>query len=103
HAISWHAHHGAEETSTAARRILDSLPNSLEFRSLLALVDGYGHIIERYTDYQEHDKKWSEYLSALVADLLQAYPDGEALRAFIARHVVHIKTHHSGASSSPYV
>jgi hypothetical protein len=103
HAISWHAHHGAEETSAAARRILDSLPNSLEFRSLLALVDGYGHIIERCTEYQEHEKKWGEYLSALVADLLETYPDGEALRAFIARHVVHIKVHYSGASSSPYV
>jgi transcriptional regulator with XRE-family HTH domain len=103
HAISWHAHHGVEETVAAARRILDSLPNSLEFRSLLALIDGYGRIIERYTDYQEHERKWGEYLSALVADLSQAYPDGEALRAFIGRHVAHIKAYHSGASSSPYV
>ena len=103
HAISWHAHHGVEETSAAAHRILDSLPNSLEFRTLLALVDGYGHIIERYTDYQEHEKKWGEYLGALVEDLLQAYPDGEALRAYLARHVAHIKAYHSRASSSPYV
>ena len=103
HAISWHAHHGVEETRAAAHRILDALPNTLEFRSFLALVDGYGHIIERYTDYHEHEKKWGEYLSALVADLLQAYPDGEALREFIARHVAHIKAHHSGASSSPYI
>ena len=103
HAISWHAHHGVEDTSAAARRILDSLPDSLEFRALLALVDGYGHIFERYTDYQEHEKKWGEYLSALVADLLKAYPDGESLREFIARHVAHIKAHHSSASSSPYV
>ena len=44
-----------------------------------------------------------KYLSALVADLLQAYPDGEALREFVARHVAHIKAHHSGASSSPYI
>jgi transcriptional regulator with XRE-family HTH domain len=103
HAISWHAHHGVEETSAAAHRILDSLPNSLEHRSLLALVDGYGRIIERYTNYEEHQKKWGEYLSALVADLLQAYPEAEALRAFVAGLVAHIKAHHSGASSSPYV
>ena len=77
--------------------------NLLEFRALLALVDGYGHIIERHTDYQAHEKKWGEYLSALVADLLRAYPDGEALRAYLARHVAHIKAHHSGASASPHV
>jgi hypothetical protein len=79
------------------------LPNSLDFRTLLALVDGYGHIIERYSDYQEHDKKWGEYLSALVADLLHAYPEGGALRAYLARHVAHIKAHHFSASSSPFV
>jgi transcriptional regulator with XRE-family HTH domain len=103
HAISWHAHHGVEETSAAAHRILGSLPHSLEFRTLLALADGHGHIIERYTDYREHAKKWGEYLSALVADLLQAYPDGEVLRAYLAGHVAHIKAYHSRASSSPYV
>ena len=70
---------------------------------MLALVDGYGHIIERFTDYHEHEKKWGEYLSTLVADLLQAYPDGKTLREFVARHVAHIKAYHSSASSSPYV
>jgi hypothetical protein len=63
----------------------------------------YGHIIERYTDFKEHEKKWGEYLSALVADLLRDFPDGEALRAYLARHVAHIKAHHFSASSSPYV
>jgi hypothetical protein len=103
HAVSWHVYRGVEETRVAARRILDSLPDSLEFRSLLALVDGYGHIINLHADYREHEKKWNEYLTALVADLLRGYPNGEALRTFIARHVAHIKAHHSGASSSPYV
>ena len=69
HAISWHAHHGVEETSAAARRNSGVVARTLEFRALLALVDGYGHIIERYTDYQAHEKKWGEYLSTLVADL----------------------------------
>jgi len=103
HAISWHAHHGVEETRAAAHRILDALPNTLEFRSLLALAGGYGHIIKLHADFREHEKKWNEYLTALTAELLQAYPDGEALRAFVARHVAHIKAYHSSASSSPYV
>ena len=37
HAISSHAHHGIDETRAAARRIIGSLPNSLDFRTLLAL------------------------------------------------------------------
>jgi transcriptional regulator with XRE-family HTH domain len=103
HAISWHAHHGMEETKAAAHRILDALPNTLEFRSLLALADGYGHIIKLDADFREHAKKWDVYLDTLAAELLQAYPDGEALRDFIARHVAHIKAYHSSASASPYV
>jgi transcriptional regulator with XRE-family HTH domain len=103
HAVSWHAHHGLGETRAAAHRILDALPNTLEFRSLLALADGYGHIIKLHADFREHAKKWSEYLTALAAELLQAYPDGEALRAFIAQQVANIKAYHSSANSSPYV
>jgi transcriptional regulator with XRE-family HTH domain len=103
HAISWHAHHGVEEIRAAARRILGALPNTLEFRSLLALADGYGHIIKLHADFREHEKKWNEYLTALVAELLRTYPDGEVLRAFIGRLVAHIKAYHSKASSSPYM
>jgi len=101
-AVSWHAYHGPEETSVAARRILASLPDSLEFRTLLALADGHGHIL-RHTDFHTHQAKWNEYLSTLVEDLLQHYPDGETPRAFIERQLAHIKSHHAGASSSPYV
>src|SRR5258708_29191897 len=79
-AVSWHAYHGPEETSVAARRILASLPDSLEFRTLLALADGHGHIL-RHTDFHTHQANWNEYLSTLVEDLLQHYPDGETPRA----------------------
>ena len=103
HAVSWHAQHGLEETKAAARRILDALQNTLDFRSLRALVDGYGHTIKLHADLREHAEKWDKYLASLTAELLQTYLDGEALRAFIARHVAHIKAYHSSVSSSPYV
>ena len=71
---------------------------------MLALVDGYGHIIERYTDYLTSMRKSGASISAhWLRICCQTYPDGEALREFIARHVAHIKAHHSGASSSPYI
>jgi transcriptional regulator with XRE-family HTH domain len=102
HAVSWHAHYGTDDTKIAAQRILDSLPRSLEFRTLLALIDGYGRYIERHADFHEHEKRWGEYLSGLVADLISAHPDGEALRAVISRHVAHINAYHAKGSSSPY-
>jgi transcriptional regulator with XRE-family HTH domain len=100
--VSRHAYCGPEETRVAAQRILASLPDSLEFRTLLALADGHGHIL-RHTDFHTHQAKWKEYLSTLVKDLLRHYPDGETLRLFIERQFAHIKNHHSGTSSSPYV
>src|SRR5262249_32154328 len=102
-AVSWHAHHGAEETSAVARRILAFVPDGLEFRTLRALVDGHGLIIERDADFQKQQENWNEYLNALVDDMLRYYPDGEALRAFVERQLAHIKSSHAGASSSSYV
>jgi transcriptional regulator with XRE-family HTH domain len=102
-AVSWHAHYGLDDTAKIARGILDSLPDTLDFRAMLALIDGHGHIIERYTDYEQHQKRWNEYLDRLVTDLLRAYAEGEALRAFIARSVSHIRTHYARTSSTPYL
>lgn len=103
HAVSWHAHYGPEETGQVARRIIDSLPDSLDFRTMLTLIDGHGHIIERYADYHHHQAKWNERLTRLVDDLLRAYPDGEALRAFIASRVSHIQKYYSRTTSTPYL
>src|SRR5205814_1397257 len=101
--VWWHAHHGHPETKIIAQRILASLPKSLEFRTLLALADGYGHGLKLHTDYREHRRIWDDYLAELVADLLKAYPDGETLRAFLAGHVRHINSSHPDANSSAYI
>jgi hypothetical protein len=85
--VSWHANYGREETRRAAKRILKSLPTSLEFRTLLTLVDGYGHLIERHSDYQKHEAEWKRHLRVLTAELLETYPEGEALREFIERQI----------------
>lgn len=102
-AVWWHAYHGPQETKIIAQRILASLPQSLEFRALLALADGYGHALKLHADYREHRKKWDDYLTELVADLLKAYPDGETLRTFLAGHVKHINSNHPSSNSSAYI
>jgi hypothetical protein len=103
HSVWWHAYHGFPETKIIAQRILDSLPRSLEFRTLLALVDGHGNTIRVHADFREHRKKWDDHLAELVADLLKAYPDGETLRTVISAHVRHINANHPGSNSSTYI
>jgi transcriptional regulator with XRE-family HTH domain len=102
-AISWHANFGLEETSARAKGILDLLPSSLEFQTLLALKDGYGHLIEKDRDFHEHEKKWNKHLVALTKKLLLTYPDAEALRSFIAGQAAHIKANEPDGDGSPYV
>ena len=101
-AISWHANYGVAEVSTLARGILDFLPQSLEFRTLLTLVRGPASTLERYTDHQKHQDKLERHLARLTADLLRAYPDGEHLRRFIAEKITHVRAFSSKASFSPY-
>jgi transcriptional regulator with XRE-family HTH domain len=102
-AISWHANYGVEQTERAAQRILDSLPNTLGFRTLLALVDGYGQMLDRHEDYQKRQAEWNSSLATLAADLLRTYPSGEELRAFVEKQIAHIQAHSVGGESSPYV
>jgi transcriptional regulator with XRE-family HTH domain len=101
-AISWLAHHDVGETSEVARRILESLPQSLEFRSLLTLVNAQGRILGGYLDYQKHQEKLDQYFEKLISDLLKAHPEGEDLRDFIAQKIDHIKAYYSGSSAAPY-
>jgi transcriptional regulator with XRE-family HTH domain len=101
-AISWHAHHGPAETRAASLRTLRGLPRSLEFRTLLTLVDAYGQLlIERHANFEAHQAWWKEHISELVAELLRAYPDGEALRGFVEQQIAHIKSNSPRASFSP--
>jgi hypothetical protein len=99
--VSWHANYGREETRRAAKRILKSLPGSLEFRTLLTLVDGSGHLIERHSDYQKHEAEWNRHLRVLTAELLEKYLEGEALREFIERQIAHINAY--CMAGTPYV
>jgi len=102
-AVSWHASYADDQTKVSAKRLLNLLPRTLEFRTILALVDGYGRILDRPRDYQQHEKKWNQHLAALTADLLMNCPNGEALRLFVARQLEHIKTYDVRGVASPYV
>lgn len=100
--VSWHACYAKGETTPIAKRLIASLPQSLEFRTTLTLIDGYGHLLERL-DYEQHKREWNQHLVTLTSDLLSAYPDGEKLRAFLEIMLANIEQNYAGGSASPYV
>jgi len=102
HSVSWHAHHAEGETAPIAKQIIASLPQSLEFRTTLTLIDGYGQLLER-SDYEQYEREWNQHLVTLTSDLLSAYPDGEKFRAFLEIMLANIEKNYAGGSASSYI
>jgi transcriptional regulator with XRE-family HTH domain len=103
HSVSWHANYANNKTTTPiARRIIKSLPDSLEFRTTLALIDGWGNIYES-TDIKRNQKELDKRLQILATDLLAHYPDGEQLRSFIESILAHIELNFAHGSRSPFI
>lgn len=96
--VSWHAYHAGEETSTVAKRIIALKPDTLEFRVLSTLVDGYGQLLE-HADFTKREKIWNEHLKTLTADLNREYPDAEKLYTFMSALISHIKKNKSDSDS----
>ncbi len=88
--VSWHANYAGEETASVAKRILKSLPDSLDFRTKLAFKDGYGQILLR-RDFRQSNQEWNKSLDKLTEDLISAYPEGEKLRTFLEKNISHIE------------
>lgn len=97
--VSWHANYAKGETVLLAKRIGDSLPQSLEFRTTITLINGYGELCERFSIEQ---KEKELYLEMLSSDLMSAYPDGEKLRAFLEIILTDIEQNHGGGIASPH-
>ncbi|MGA2495770.1 MAG: helix-turn-helix transcriptional regulator [Roseiarcus sp.] len=96
--VSWHANYSERGTSKFARAIVACLPNDLEFRTLVAIADPFGRIFDRPIAINPNTD-WTKQLRLLAEELLRAIPDGEALRAKIESHLVHIAT--AGAQAAP--
>lgn len=100
--VSWHAHHAQGDTAALAQQLLASLPDTLEFRTTLALCDGYAHFFERL-DYEQQQHAWQTSLATLTHDLLSVYSDGECLRAFIEQRLVHIEANSLGSPTDSFI
>lgn len=91
--VSWHANFADEATTPIAKRIMDAIPGSLEFRTIFALVNGNGRIMDE-KDYENAERIWDGKLGSLVDELVATYKDGEELCAIINAHLTHIGSNH---------
>jgi transcriptional regulator with XRE-family HTH domain len=80
HAVSWHANFAENAT---ARAIVRALPDTLEVRTLSALVDGFGSIFLGRPDANTWQTRLNKWMAEIVADLSTAYPNAADLRQFL--------------------
>ena len=98
--IGWHAQFADSTTGPVARRIFESMPDSLDFRATLALIDGFGEISTK--SVLQRTKMENELHEPIARNLLEKYPDGEQLRIFLERCLSHIRENYTGRSA-PHV
>src|SRR3990167_4639359 len=99
--ISWHVNHGRKKSQEISAEIIGLIPNSLEYRTMLALYDGHGHILKsRVNDTQV--KEWENYIKSVADDLLTTYQDEGKLRNFINSYLVKMETSQLVCQSAPY-
>lgn len=100
--LSWHAHYAKGKTSTVVKRIRALMPDSLDFRTLVMMFDGYGMEMRRI-DAISHPKKWEKQIADLTADLMKAYPNAEDLRNYISGILSHIRENSPESAPTPHV
>lgn len=100
--VSWHANFAEEETTPIAKRLTAALPQSLDFRTILALVDGNGIVIGRM-DLEQRQREWERQLDILTSDILSTYKDGKEQRAYIEKQIIHIAQNNATEITSSYV
>jgi transcriptional regulator with XRE-family HTH domain len=100
--ISWHANYAGGETGDIANNIIHSMPQTIEFRTIRAFIDGYGHWV-KFEDASQLEREWNSYNELVVADLLSQFQDGETLRATLERYLVDIELYYGERIASPAV
>lgn len=91
--VSWLAGGMKGAVGQKAKAILALEPTNTRFKLRSALIDGFGWEFRRARGrVKDWDKEHKEWLSALVTEVSQAFPTGEALRAEIEAALDDIRT-----------
>ncbi|WP_192155495.1 helix-turn-helix domain-containing protein [Rhodanobacter sp. 7MK24] len=96
--VRWHAQHGTDEQRALAEKIMAFPGKDLRSRTILKLLDGWGHLTAPLGG-----DSWQENLQSLQAfaqDLLQQFTDPEALYAFLRECLGEIQASKTSDASS---
>ena len=78
-AVSWHADHGKGEPGAAADRLLSKLPTNLDFRLRAAMIDRARFAFRGQLASDEWEDDLQRRLPALAKELVDAWPDTDAI------------------------
>lgn len=101
--ISWHANYATRGTKAKAREIMDALPNTLEFRTLGALADGWGQIFVGRMDANSWQARVNKWMADLCADLQGRFPDPAELFRFVEDRLKRLAAFSTGRKNSSSV
>ena len=99
--ISWHLNYGREKSQEIAAETIALIPNSLEYRTILALYNGHGHILKSRID-DTQIKDWENYIRSVADDLLTTYQGEDKLRGFINSCLLKIETSQLAYQATSY-
>lgn len=100
--ISWHAKFASGKTSDAANQIFGLIPDSLEFRTTRAFVDGYGRLVED-PDFETRQKEWRATIQHIASEIVGAFRTPEAVVQFMATMLTRVENTKLGMSASPHI
>ncbi|MBL8309475.1 MAG: helix-turn-helix domain-containing protein [Burkholderiales bacterium] len=72
--VAYLAKYSKSEVQTAARAVLATQPNDLEYRITLALIDGFGHLYDD-ADHARRRAEWSVVLTETADDAIKQHSD----------------------------
>lgn len=100
--ISWHAKFAGGKTSDVANEIFALTPDSLEFRTIRAFVDGYGHLVED-PDFETRQKEWQATIKRTATEIADAFRTPEAILQFVASTLARVEETRLKGNASPHI
>ena len=100
--ISWHAKFASGRTSYVANEIFALTPDSLEFRTIRAFVDGYGHLVED-SNFETRQKEWQATIRHTAAEIADTFQNPEAIVHFVALTLARVEETKLNRNASPHV
>lgn len=100
--VNWHAHYGEDIAKPIASSILEINSDSLDYRTLITLIDGFGHHVDAI-GYEAKREKWENAKKQVVQDLLEKYTNPNDLYLYLESILKHAKKYNLQGNMTPHI